>query len=218
MLVFLALAGGYALGRVKIKGFGIGTTASVLLVAMVLGQCGVAARPYSRASLRAVRLMIGTRSAAILRGAEEGGVNYLPCRCRCRAGLATAVELGKALHFDKGTTDGLFRRDDAIRRHREADGAVGNQLAISSRRRDALRQHRRLIRLHVLLAWWASSSSQAAPPALRDPVSGKKRTLEESMGRGSDFESPSLFSWSRQVGAFAVEASGRRSSGRRWGR
>ncbi|HEY6555013.1 MAG TPA: hypothetical protein VI669_16780 [Vicinamibacteria bacterium] len=40
--IFLALATGYALGKLKIRGFGLGTTASVLLVAMVLGQIEIA--------------------------------------------------------------------------------------------------------------------------------------------------------------------------------
>lgn len=34
VLVFLSLATGYLIGRIKPRGFGIGTTASVLLVAM----------------------------------------------------------------------------------------------------------------------------------------------------------------------------------------
>ena len=37
VLLFLSLAIGYLIGKIKIKGFGIGTTASVLLAAMALG-------------------------------------------------------------------------------------------------------------------------------------------------------------------------------------
>jgi len=37
LLVFLALAAGYFIGKIKIKGFGLGTTASVLIAAMALG-------------------------------------------------------------------------------------------------------------------------------------------------------------------------------------
>lgn len=40
ILVFVCLAVGYLIGKVKIKGFGIGTTASVLLAAMA--TCGMA--------------------------------------------------------------------------------------------------------------------------------------------------------------------------------
>jgi uncharacterized transporter YbjL len=42
ILLFLSLAGGYLLGKLKVKGFSLGTTASVLLVAMVVGQFAVA--------------------------------------------------------------------------------------------------------------------------------------------------------------------------------
>ena len=45
VLVFLSLAIGYLVGKVRIKGFGIGTTASVLLVAMALGQFAVEVPP-----------------------------------------------------------------------------------------------------------------------------------------------------------------------------
>ena len=41
IFLFLALAIGTALGRVRIRGFAIGATACTLVVAVVLGQLGV---------------------------------------------------------------------------------------------------------------------------------------------------------------------------------
>ncbi|MFA6379316.1 MAG: aspartate-alanine antiporter, partial [Candidatus Omnitrophota bacterium] len=41
IIVFLALALGYAAGKIKYRGFGLGSTTCVLLVAIVLGQIGV---------------------------------------------------------------------------------------------------------------------------------------------------------------------------------
>ena len=38
ILLFLALGAGYYIGKFKFKGFSLGATASVLLVALVLGQ------------------------------------------------------------------------------------------------------------------------------------------------------------------------------------
>lgn len=39
--LFLALAGGYYIGKLKIKSFSLGSTVGVLLVALLIGQVGV---------------------------------------------------------------------------------------------------------------------------------------------------------------------------------
>ena len=49
ILVFLALAIGYFIGKIKIFGFSLGSTASVLIVALILGQMDVSIPPLLKA-------------------------------------------------------------------------------------------------------------------------------------------------------------------------
>ena len=69
VLVFLSLAIGYVIGKIKIKGFGIGTTASVLLVAMVLGQFTIDVPPILKSlASRSSRSASATRWARSFSG------------------------------------------------------------------------------------------------------------------------------------------------------
>ena len=111
VLVFLSLAIGYLIGKIKIRGFGIGTTASVLLVAMVLGQFTIDVPPILKSIAFALfAFCIGYQVGPQFFGAlRKEGLNYLMISIVVvLAGLATAILLGKALHFDRGTTAGLF--------------------------------------------------------------------------------------------------------------
>jgi len=211
VFVFLAMAGGYALGRVKIKGFGIGTTASVLLVAMALGQSGVAVPAVLKSIAFALfAFCIGYQVGPQFFGAlKKEGVNYLLVSVVvAAAGLATAVALGKALHFDKGTTAGLFAgamtQSAAIG---TADGAV-DQLAISVAEKQTLYDN---IAVSYAITYLFGVVGvivffKLLPRLFGIRLREEARALEESMGRGSDLESPSLFSWSRQVALRAYEA------------
>ncbi|TET35874.1 aspartate-alanine antiporter, partial [Candidatus Dependentiae bacterium] len=49
LLIFLSLAIGYAVGKIKVVGFSLGSTASVLLAALALGQIGVEITPLIKA-------------------------------------------------------------------------------------------------------------------------------------------------------------------------
>ena len=79
VLVFLSLAIGYLVGKIKIKGFGIGTTASVLLVAMVLGQFTIEVPPILKnISFALFAFCIGYQVGPQFFGAlRKEGWNYL---------------------------------------------------------------------------------------------------------------------------------------------
>ncbi len=111
ILIFLALAIGYLIGKIKIKGFSLGTTASVLLAALALGQFGVNVPPILKnISFSLFAFCIGYQVGPQFFGAlRKEGFKYLWISIIVAlAGLATAVILGKVMHFDKGTTAGLF--------------------------------------------------------------------------------------------------------------
>ena len=219
VLVFLSLAGGYALGRVKIKGFGIGTTASVLLVAMVLGQSGVAVPAILKSIAFALfAFCIGYQVGPQFFGAlKKEGLNYLWVTVVVAlAGLATAVILGKALHFDKGTTAGLFAggmtQSAAIG---TADGAV-DQLDISAAEKQTLYNN---IAVSYAITYLFGVVGviiffKLLPGLFRIRLKDEAHALEKSMGGGSDLKSPELFSWSRQVGLRAYQAAQARIIGK----
>ncbi len=219
ILIFLSLAIGYVIGKIKIKGFGIGTTASVLLVAMMLGQFGIEVPPILKSISFAlfafcIGYQVGPQFFSALR---KEGVNYLWISIVIvLAGLATAIILGKLLHFDKGTTAGLFAgamTQSAV--IGTADGAV-DQLAISAAEKQTLYNN---IAVSYAITYIFGVVGviiffKFLPGWLRINLKSEARHLEKTMGGGTDLSSPELFSWSRQVGLRAYEATRNQIAGK----
>jgi putative transport protein len=211
ILIFLSLAIGYVIGKMKIKGFGIGTTASVLLVAMILGQFGIQVPPILKSISFAlfafcIGYQVGPQFFSALR---KEGINYLWISIVIvLAGLATAIIVGKLLHFDKGTTAGLFAgamTQSAV--IGTADGAV-DQLSISAAEKQTLYNN---IAVSYAISYIFGVVGviiffKFLPGLLRINLKSEARNLEKTMGGGTDLNSPELFSWSRQVGLRAYEA------------
>jgi putative transport protein len=219
VLVFLSLAIGYVIGKIKIKGFGIGTTASVLLVAMVLGQFTIDVPPILKSLAFALfAFCIGYQVGPQFFGAlRKEGLNYLMISLVVvLAGLATAILLGKALHFDKGTTAGLFAgsmTQSAV--IGTADGAV-DQLAISSAEKKVLYNN---IAVSYAITYLFGVVGvilffKLLPGLMRINLKDEARRLEVDMGGGSELKSPELFSWSRQVELRAYEATNGQIAGK----
>ncbi len=219
ILIFLSLAIGYVIGKIKIKGFGIGTTASVLLVAMMLGQFGIEVPPILKSISFAlfafcIGYQVGPQFFSALR---KEGVNYLWISIVIvLAGLATAIILGKLLHFDKGTTAGLFAgamTQSAV--IGTADGAV-DQLAISAAEKQTLYNN---IAVSYAITYIFGVVGviiffKFLPGWLRINLKSEALHLEKTMGGGTDLSSPELFSWSRQVGLRAYEATRNQIAGK----
>lgn len=219
VLVFLSLAIGYIIGKIKIKGFGIGTTASVLLVAMVLGQFTIDVPPILKSLAFALfAFCIGYQVGPQFFGAlRKEGLNYLMISLVVvLAGLATAILLGKALHFDKGTTAGLFAgsmTQSAV--IGTADGAV-DQLAISAAEKKVLYNN---IAVSYAITYLFGVVGvilffKLLPGLMRINLKDEARKLEVDMGGGSELKSPELFSWSRQVELRAYEATNGQIAGK----
>jgi putative transport protein len=219
VLVFLSLAIGYLIGKIKIKGFGIGTTASVLLVAMVLGQFTIDVPPILKSLAFALfAFCIGYQVGPQFFGAlRKEGMNYLMISIVVvLAGLATAILLGKALHFDKGTTAGLFAgsmTQSAV--IGTADGAV-DQLAISAAEKKVLYNN---IAVAYAITYLFGVVGvilffKLLPGLMRINLKDEARKLEVDMGGGSELKSPELFSWSRQVDLRAYEATNAQIAGK----
>ncbi len=111
LALFLTLALGFALGQVKIKGFGLGTVTSVLLVGVVVGQLDIAISPTVKSTffllfLFAVGYSVGPQFIHSLK--KEGIPQILFACVVCVACLLTAWAAGKIAGFDIGNTAGLL--------------------------------------------------------------------------------------------------------------
>ncbi|MFZ2446557.1 MAG: aspartate-alanine antiporter [Syntrophobacteraceae bacterium] len=219
VLVFLSLALGYLVGKIKIKGFGIGTTASVLLVAMVLGQFTIEVAPILKSiSFALFAFCIGYQVGPQFFGAlRKEGLNYLVITLVVvLVGLATVMILGKTLHFDKGTTAGLFAgamTQSAV--IGTADGAV-DKLDISPAEKKVLYNN---IAVAFAITYLFGVVGvillfKLLPDLMRIDLKEEARKLEADMGGGSEIRDPELFSWSRQVGLRAFEVTNRQIPGR----
>ena len=219
VLVFLSLAIGYLIGKIKIRGFGIGTTASVLLVAMVLGQFTIDVPPILKSIAFALfAFCIGYQVGPQFFGAlRKEGMNYLMISIVVvLAGLATAILLGKALHFDRGTTAGLFAgamTQSAV--IGTADGAV-DQLAISAAEKKVLYNN---IAVAYAITYLFGVVGvilffKLLPGLMRIDLKAEAGKLETEMGGGSELKSPELFSWSRQVELRAYKATNGQIAGK----
>jgi putative transport protein len=116
ILLFAALAGGYALGKVKVKGFSLGATTSVLLVGIALGAIILGQDThYDLGILKTVAFDlfifgIGYKVGPdFISGLKRGGMKYVSVGVFFSVvALVCAVILGRAFGLDKGYTAGML--------------------------------------------------------------------------------------------------------------
>lgn len=111
ILIFLALAIGYYVGKINFFGFKLGSTASVLLAAILLGQINVHITPLIKAVSFALFIFtIGYKvGPQFFGGLKKDTLQYVFLALFVAiAGLITAIILAKFFGFDKGTTAGLL--------------------------------------------------------------------------------------------------------------
>ena len=111
IVVFLAIAIGYFIGKIKVFGFNIGSTAGVLLSALVLGQMNIEVSTLLKAVAFALFIFtIGYKVGPQFFGSlKKEGLHYLWLSLFVAlVALATVICMGKIFGFDKGTTAGLF--------------------------------------------------------------------------------------------------------------
>ncbi|MBP1753320.1 MAG: aspT [Geobacteraceae bacterium] len=215
LLVFLALAMGYFIGKIKIKGFGLGTTASVLIAAMVLGQISVDVPPLLKSiSFALFAFCIGYQVGPQFFGSlRKEGFNYLWITLVVAiVGLVSAMVMGEIFHFDPGTTAGLFAgamtQSAAIG---TAQGAVAH-LSISDAAKATIDGN---IAVAFAITYIFGTVGviiffKMLPGILRIDLKKEARRLEEKMGLSSLSKTPGLFLWSRLVGlrAYCVSQPG----------
>jgi putative transport protein len=215
--VFLSLAAGYYIGRFKVRGFGLGSTASVLLVALVLGQTPLQIPALLKnVSFALFTFCIGYKVGPQFFGAlRKEGLNYIWISLVIAfTSLATAVILGKLFGFDRGTTAGLFAgamtTSAAIG---TAEGAVAH-LGLTETARAALDTNIAVAYAITYIFGTVGGivSFIVIPRLMKIDMKEEALKLEATMSGGaSDTDrSPELFSWSRQLTlrAYRVETPG----------
>jgi len=205
ILVFLALAMGYFLGKKKIFGISLGPTTCVLLSALVLGQIGVKIPAILKnISFALFTFCIGYKVGPQFFGAlKKEGLNYIWISLIVAfVSLATAIFLGKVFHLDQGTTAGLFAgavtQSAAIG---TAEGAI-RHLAITDAQKTILEGNVAVAYAITYIFGTAGTLIfiKMVPGFWKINLKDKAKDLEKEMGGTTGLnEDSGFFPWSQQL-------------------
>ena len=219
ILVFLSLALGYMLGKVKFFNFSLGATTGVLLVSIFIGQIGIDIPTILRdISFALFTFCIGYKVGPQFFGAlKKEGVKYIIISLVVAfVALFGAIALGKMLSFDKGTTAGFFAgsvtESAAIG---TAEGAI-NQLSISSAEKDKLNSN---VAVAYAITYIFGTAGmliflKLVPKFWKINLKEESKKLEKEMSGGGEVEKPELFSWSKQVDLRAYKIANEKALGK----
>lgn len=117
LAIFLTLALGFAIGQVKIKGFGLGTVTGVLLVGVLVGQLDISISPTVKSTffllfLFAIGYSVGPQ---FVRGLKKDGLpQILFAAVVCVIILGATWAAAKIAGFDAGNAAGLLAGANTI--------------------------------------------------------------------------------------------------------
>ncbi|TKJ44519.1 aspartate-alanine antiporter [Candidatus Aerophobetes bacterium Ae_b3b] len=206
IVVFLAIAIGYFVGKMKLRGFNIGSTAGVLIIALVLGQMNIKVPPLLKAVSFALFIFcMGYKVGPQFFGAlKKEGLHYIWLSLfLALLGLVIAILLGKGFGFDKGTTAGLLAgamtQSSAIG---TAEGAI-KHLSISAADQTTLESN---VAVAYAITYVFGTAGlifffKMIPRLMKIDLRNEARKLEQEMsgGSGETDKRPELFSWYKQL-------------------
>ena len=173
IFIFLAVAIGTLLGRIRIRGFAIGATACTLIVAVILGQLGTFVIPPLLKSILFGLFVftIGYRSGpeffASLSFQTLAQVVLALVMGAC--GLIVILIFAYTLHLDPGTAAGLGAGSlTQTSMMGTASGALEGLGAAGRRAEAAAGQHRGRLRGHLHLRLYPGAALRAARRAAAD--------------------------------------------------
>lgn len=206
MAIFLAIAIGYFVGKIKIFGFNLGSTAGVLLASLVIGQMHIPVTPLLKNVGFALFIFaIGYRVGPQFFGAlKKEGIHYIWISLVVAVtGLLTAVILGKLFGFDAGTVAGLL--GGAMTQSTiigTADGAI-KHLAISAADKATLQSN---IAIAYAITYIFGVAGlivffKLVPRMMGIDLKKEAHELEKQMAGGADdlSSNPELFSWYKRL-------------------
>jgi len=210
--IFLALAIGYFVGKIKFLGLSLGSTAGVLLAALVIGQMNITVTPLLKAVGFALFIFaIGYRVGPQFFGAlKKEGLNYIWISLVVAVtGLITAIALGKIFGFDPGTVAGMM--GGAMTQSTilgTADGAINN-LPISAAQK-AIYQSNIAVAYAITYIFGVAGLIvffKVVPKLLRIDLKAEAKDLEAKMSGGAMVPSnPELFSWYKRINLRAYKS------------
>ncbi|MCX5817281.1 MAG: aspartate-alanine antiporter [Proteobacteria bacterium] len=216
ILLFLSLGAGYYIGKFKFKGFSLGATASVLIMALVLGQIPGVKVPalLKTVSFALFVFCIGySVGPQFFGGLKKQGLSYIwVALVVAVAALVTALALGKLFGFSPGTTAGLLAgaltTSAAIG---TAEGAITHLPGLSEAARTAMETDTAIAYAITYIFGTVGGILMFSllPRIMGDDLKAEAGKLEESYSGGGNVpdKSPDLFSWSKQLSlrAYRVE-------------
>lgn len=133
LAIFLTLALGFAVGQIKVKGFGLGTVTGVLLMGVLVGQLGIVISPTVKSAfflifLFAVGYSVGPQFVQGLR--KDGLPQIIFAVIVCVACLLVAWGAAVIAGFDLGNSAGLLAGGNTISAVIGVAGDTINQLNI----------------------------------------------------------------------------------------
>jgi len=212
IVIFLAIAIGYFVGKIKIFKFNLGSTAGVLLTALVLGQIGIDIPPILRTVGFALFIFaIGYKVGPQFFGAlKKEGINYLWLALVVAiTGLLTAIGLSKLFGFNGGTAAGILAgamtQSTVIG---TADGAI-KSLPIADTAKNIMQSD---VAVAYAITYIFGTAGlivffKLVPRLMGINLKDEAIKLETEMSGGeAPLESPELFSWYKRINLRAYKA------------
>src|SRR5262245_9200187 len=188
LALFLSLALGYAIGKIKLGGFQVGAVIGVLIAGVIIGQLDIkVSNELKNAFFLLFLFSIGYKTGPqFFRGLRASGLPQAGITIlTCATGLAVAYVLSKALGFDAGTAGGLIAGSLTESATVGTTGDAIAKLAIESAAKESLTTNVAvafavtyfigLLTIVWLLSW-------LGPRLLRVDLAAECRKLEEEMG------------------------------------
>jgi len=211
LVIFLAIAVGYFVGKIKVFGFSLGSTAGVLLTALVLGQMHIQVPAILKSVGFALFIFaIGYKVGPQFFGAlKKEGLNYIWISLVVAiTGLVTAIVLGKIFNFGPGTVAGMLA--GAMTQSTvlgTADGAIAG-LPISEAQQ-AVFQSNVAVAYAITYIFGVAGLIvffKLVPKLLRLDLKSEARDIESKMSGSDQLESPELFSWYKRLNLRAYKS------------
>jgi len=204
--IFLALAIGYFVGKLKVRGFALGSTTSVLLAAIVLGQMDIKVPDLVKTiSFGLFIFGIGYKVGPQFFGAlRSGGLNYLWMALIVAAGgLITTIVLSRILGFDAGTAAGILSGSMTTSAVLGTSEGAISHLSISEAQKNLYSSN---VAIAYAITYIFGTGGtilflKLYPRLVGLDVKREARKLEQQLAgsSGEDEEGPGLFNWEKQI-------------------
>ncbi len=198
LAIFLTLALGFAIGQIKIKGFGLGSVTGVLLMGVVVGQLDIIVSPTVKSTffllfLFAVGYSVGPQFVHGLK--KDGLPQILFAAIVCVACLLVAWGAALIAGFDIGNAAGLLAGANTISAVIGVATDTINQLAIDAQQKQAYINQIPVAYAVTYIfgtagtAWFLAS---LGPKILGGDIKKQSKEYEESLGGSILEEDPTL--------------------------